>query len=340
MGLGLGGSIRFVSNAAAPWRGFKRSSWMSDCSGVPPSPHVLLDTFVSVCPMYPSRLFGDEVKGRRLGRSRQEATSVVWRLTRMDCVSDARGAHPGCPGHAALASRSAGVRDAVRLSSSMDPGKPINIKRRLIIWEGNCGSIGPLILLGVAPLLISCQTRGHFLVYSPLSFCSSAPLGAPTFPFFAPSIWYLGQKKCCLLCAEERGSFAAAEMEQAEQRDSVINYRMHARSWVPADKHTSLNRIGCLQARWWSLWKHFEPKRRRFILHHNNQCAQNDFFRAWQGALHFCVWKKKRELLNALLVQPPLLVSVFLFSSVYPILVTEDISFCVQRNWEASLLQK
>lgn len=90
-------------------------------------------------------------------------------------MSDARGAHPGCPGHAALASRSAGVRDAVRLSSSTDPRKPINIKRRLIIWEGNCGSVGPLILLGVAPLLLSCQTRGHFLVYSPLPFCKSAP---------------------------------------------------------------------------------------------------------------------------------------------------------------------
>lgn len=147
-------------------------------------------------------------------------------------MSDARGGHPGCPGHAALASRSAGVRDAVGLSSSTDPGKPINIKRRLIIWEGNCGSIGPLVLLGVAPLVLSCQTRGCFLVYAPLF--ALRPPSVPSLPFFRSIYLILGtkkkQKKCCLLCAEERGSIAAAEMERAERRDSVINYCTHARS--------------------------------------------------------------------------------------------------------------
>lgn len=48
-------------------------------------------------------------------------------------MTDARWAHPGCPGHAALASRSPGVRAAPRLSSAAVSGKPINFKHRLII---------------------------------------------------------------------------------------------------------------------------------------------------------------------------------------------------------------
>lgn len=139
-------------------------------------------------------------------------------------MSDARGAHPGCPGHAALASRSAGVRDAVGLSSSTDRRKPINIKRRLIIWEGNCGSIGPLILLGVAPLLLSCQTRGHFLVYSPLSFCNSAPLGAQPslFSLHLSDTWDKKKKEeeIVAFCAQRNEE--AALLQKRSEQSSVI----------------------------------------------------------------------------------------------------------------------
>lgn len=105
-------------------------------------------TWLSAC----SASCGGGVKGCLVRWSQQEATSVVWCLTRMDCMTDAHGVHPGFPGHAALALRSAGVRASLELSPPTDSRKPINFKHRLIIWGGNCKSNGPLILVEVHPL--------------------------------------------------------------------------------------------------------------------------------------------------------------------------------------------
>lgn len=108
-----GGSIRFVFNAAVRWRGLKGlcmcctvcvlslSAWM--CSCLSPSLRSLFLFFN----MHVSLIFhlvlhaslrlsfrvvaGSEVDGVRW--SQQEATSVVWHLTRMDCMNDALGAH-------------------------------------------------------------------------------------------------------------------------------------------------------------------------------------------------------------------------------------------------------
>ena len=95
--------------------------------------------------------------------NKQEATSVVWCLTRMNCMTDTHGEHPGFPGHAALALRSAGVRAPLELSPPTDPRKPINFKHWLIIGGGggNCKSNGPSFWME-CPLFLSRLTKAWF----------------------------------------------------------------------------------------------------------------------------------------------------------------------------------
>lgn len=110
MGLGWGRSIRFVFNAAAAGKGFKKSSWMLVCFL---GPVRALYSYLCLCMSLPAAASvascGAKVKGWWISWNRQEATSVVWRLTRMDCMTDAHEVHLGCPGQAV---RSAGVRSA------------------------------------------------------------------------------------------------------------------------------------------------------------------------------------------------------------------------------------
>lgn len=195
---------------------------------------------------------GGEVKGCWVRWSQQEATSVVWCLTRMDCMTDAHGAHPGRPGHAALASRSAGVRATLQLSSPADSRKPIDFKHRLIIWKGNCKSIGPLILVGVHPL--SFHVKPEAISLSAVLFLFAICLPSLLFGWIYPILVTKVISFC--VCGETRTG----------QYDTQIHHMCVCVCdsacmvlWVPADKHTSLHRASCLRVQWQSLWKQFEP---------------------------------------------------------------------------------
>lgn len=152
MGLGWGRSIRFVFNAAAPSKGFK-GLWES----LKQQPRftrslfhhlhmyapILLYTdaaqpnfpFNVACPC--SASCGGEVKGSRARWSQQEVTSVVWHLTRTDCVTDACGVHPGFSGHGVARLEVRRVRAAsMPFLPTADSRKSINFKDRLIIRRG------------------------------------------------------------------------------------------------------------------------------------------------------------------------------------------------------------
>lgn len=117
---------------------------------------------------------GGKVKGWWVSWNRQEATSVVWRLTRMDCMTDAHEAHLGCPGQAGLAVRSAGVRSALQ--------PPPSRLQEVGPLQTQTGHLEGWLLISCTPqscwsatCLVLCQTRRHFPFCSLLSLCNPAP---------------------------------------------------------------------------------------------------------------------------------------------------------------------
>ncbi len=184
------------------------------------------------------------VKGCWVRWSQQEATSVVWCLTRMDCVTDAHGVHSGFPGHATLALRSAGVRGSLELSPPTDSRKPINFKHQLIIWGVIANQMDPSCSLKWT-LFLSCWTRCHFPFCSPFLFAIC----------LTPSFWLHLSSNCdedisFCLCRNQN----AAVQQGWSKHDNMIHrfimcVTVHVWcSWVPADKHTTLHRASCLES--------------------------------------------------------------------------------------------
>lgn len=99
-------------------------------------------------------------------------------LPRMDCMTDARGG--GIPGHAALASGSAGVRAPLELSPPADSRKPINFKHRLIIWAVIANQMDPSFWLECTLFLFTPNKRPlPFLLL--FSLCNLPPPPQPSF---------------------------------------------------------------------------------------------------------------------------------------------------------------
>lgn len=95
-------------------------------------------------------------------------------------MADARDAHPGLAGHAALAWRSAGVTAPLQLSSTADSRKPINFKRRLIILGGGeviANQMDPSFSLECSLFLFTPNKK-------PLPFLLSLSLRNLSFPLF------------------------------------------------------------------------------------------------------------------------------------------------------------
>lgn len=80
-------------------------------------------------------------------------------LTRMDCMTDVHGAHPGLPGHTVLALRSSGVKAPPELST---PGSN-QLQTPADHLGGNCKSNRPLILVEVHPLSFHAKQEATFL---------------------------------------------------------------------------------------------------------------------------------------------------------------------------------
>lgn len=95
-------------------------------------------------------------------------------------MADAQAVHPGLPGHAALAWRSAGVTAPLQLSSPADSRKPINFKHRLIIWGAGgviANQMDPSFWLECTLFLFTPNKK-------PLPFLLSLSLRNLSFPLF------------------------------------------------------------------------------------------------------------------------------------------------------------
>lgn len=99
-------------------------------------------------------------------------------LTRMDCMTDVHGAHPGLPGHTVLALRSSGVKAPPELST---PGSN-QLQTPADHLGGNCKSNRPLILVEVHPLSFHAKQEATFLS-APPPICSLS-FATPHPPFF------------------------------------------------------------------------------------------------------------------------------------------------------------